>query len=74
MESPESTRNPSGIHVETSNNLAGLPAKKFNVESMWNMWKPWIPGGFHLESMGECKVLQESVSCSYAGLVESRPF
>jgi hypothetical protein len=42
-----------GFHVELDNNLAGLPAKKFYLESMWNpcfhvdsMWN-------HLESMGE---------------------
>ena len=26
------------------------------------MWNPWIPGGFHLESMGECKVLEDRAS------------
>ena len=57
VENLESTRSPSGIHLEPDNNLAGLPAKKIppglhveNVES-------WIPPGFHLESMGEGKVL-----------------
>ena len=58
VENLESTRSPSGIHLEPDNNLAGLPAKKIppglhveNVES-------WIPPGFHLESMGEGKVLE----------------
>ena len=57
VENLESTRSPSGIHLEPDNNLAGLPAKKIppglhveNVES-------WIPPGFHQESMGEGKVL-----------------
>jgi hypothetical protein len=49
---------PCGFHVELDNNLAGLPAKKFHLESMFpcefhvdSMWN-------HLESMGEGKVLQ----------------
>jgi hypothetical protein len=48
---------PLGFHVELDNNLAGLPAKKFHLESMFpcefhveSMWN-------HLESMGEGKVL-----------------
>jgi hypothetical protein len=51
---------PPGFHVELDNNLAGLPAKKFHLESMFpcefhvdSMWN-------HLESMGEGKVLATS--------------
>ena len=57
-ESLEFTWIPSGCQVEVDNNLAGLPAKKNHMDSMWTMWISWIPCGFHLESMGESKVLQ----------------
>ena len=40
------------------NNLAGLPAKKFHLESRWNSYFHVDSMWNHLESMGEGKVLE----------------
>ena len=51
VEGLDFTRNPSGIHVETGNNLAGLPAKEIpcgvHVEHVESMDSRWIPPGIY---------------------------
>jgi hypothetical protein len=54
LDSMMSTWTPGGIQVELDRNLAGLPAKKFHLESRWN----------DQESMGECKVLTTRTDAS----------
>jgi hypothetical protein len=54
-----STWIPPGFHVEMDNNLAGLPAKQFHLESRWNSYFHVDSMWNHLESMGEGKVLSQ---------------
>ena len=54
---PRVPHGPSGFHVEMDNNLAGLPAKQFHLDSRWNSYFHVDSMWNHLESMGEGKVL-----------------